>query len=87
MHRDRSDSSFHDIVIELNATVIKESGQCRPAPERIPDGFSQRAVRRNTAELLLKPRLHGLDNRPGVTVSSDLALQGRLPADLLLDLI
>ena len=59
-----SDGALDGVVIELDAAVIKEPAQRRPAGEHVADGVSQPAARRNPAQLVFQPRLHDLDKRP-----------------------
>ena len=49
IQRDRTDSAFDGIVVELDAAIIDEARQARPARERITDGFG--------VSVLLRPRL------------------------------
>ena len=45
--RDGSDGALDGVVVELDATIIEEAAQRRPACERVTDGLGQPAARRN----------------------------------------
>ncbi len=62
--RDGPDGALHGVVVELDAAVVEEAGECRPARERIADGLGQPAPRRNPAQLVFELGFHGLDERP-----------------------
>ncbi len=54
------DSALDRIVVELDAAVVEEPAQRRPARERIADGLGQPAAWRNPAQLALQPGLSRL---------------------------
>jgi hypothetical protein len=67
--RDRRDGTLDGVIVELDATVIEEAGEGRPAGERVADGLGEGAGGWNAAKLDLEPRLHHLDERPGAGVT------------------
>ncbi len=62
--RHGSDGALDRIGVKLDAAVVEEAGECRPAREGIADGLGQPAARRNPAQLVLEPGFHCLDERP-----------------------
>src|SRR6266850_6838963 len=67
--RNGPDGAFDRIVVEFDAAVREESGECGPARERITNGLGERAGGWNAAKLHLEPRLHHLDERPGAGIT------------------
>jgi hypothetical protein len=63
--RDGPDGALDRIVVEFNAAVVEESGEGRPARERITNGLVKGPGGWNPTELHLKPGLHHRDERPG----------------------
>jgi hypothetical protein len=68
--RDWPDGAFDRIVVEFDTAVIEESGEGRPARERVTNGIGKGTGGWNAAELGLEPNLHHLDERPGAGVTS-----------------
>ncbi len=80
-----SDGALDRIGVKLDAAVIKEAAQRRPARERITDGLGQPTAVRNAPKFRLEPDLHRLDERPCVRLARSPACFGRLAADAFLD--
>src|SRR4029453_6541822 len=81
------DGALDRIVVELDATVLEEPAQRRPACEGIADRFGEAAARRHLQELVLQPGFEGLDQGTRVAVTVPLALGRTMAANLGLDRI
>ncbi len=79
------DGALDRVVVKLDATVVEEAAQRRPARERIADGLGRPAAVRNATELGLEPGLHRLDERPCVRLPRSPACFGRMAADAFLN--
>ena len=64
--RDGADGALDRIIVEFDAAVIEESGEGWQARKRITNGLGEGAGGWNATKLDLEPRLHHLDERPGV---------------------
>ena len=62
----RPDRSLDGIGVEFGAAVIEEEAQARPPRECIADGFGELRLLADQTELLPRPSLHGLKDRPAL---------------------
>lgn len=54
---DRADGTLDGIVVDLDAAVIEEATECRPARKEVADSPGKGAVRRNAIQVLFQPDL------------------------------
>ena len=83
----RADRPLDHIGVDLDATIVEEQRQTRPAAQGITDGVSELALLADESELLAQPRLKCLDERPTAVLAHSATLLGRATADLALDLV
>ncbi len=57
------DGALDGVGVELDAAIVEEAAERRPACQGIADGLGQPTARRNQAQLVLQPGLYGLDER------------------------
>ena len=55
--------AFDGVVVELDAAIVQEMTEGRPAGKGVTDRFGEAAAARNATKLRLEPRLHRLDKR------------------------
>lgn len=84
---DRPDGAFDGVIVELDATVIKESAKSFPSGQRVTDGVGESAFWRDSIELCFEPGLYGLDQRQRLDPPCHLSCLGRLASDGRLDRI
>jgi len=60
--RDGPNGSFDRVVIELDAAILEETCECRPANQGIADRIRQPAPRRQALQLTFEPWLQGVDD-------------------------
>jgi hypothetical protein len=51
----RTNTSFDNVGIELDAAVVEEAGEAFPVVQGVADAFSDRRLGRDARELLLEP--------------------------------
>jgi type III restriction enzyme len=61
---DGPDGSLDWVVVEIDAAVVEEAAKGWPAGEGVAHRFGEAAAAMDATKLGLKPRLHGLEERP-----------------------
>ena len=58
---DRANGARDGIVVDLDAAVVEEAAERRPAREGVADGLSEGTVGWDPGQILLQPDLQGFD--------------------------
>jgi hypothetical protein len=73
---DGTDCALDHVAVDLDAAVVEEAGQSRPARQRIADRFGELGLLADQVELGAQPELERVEDWPALGLAQGAALVG-----------